>query len=658
MGAGNEKEKRLIISVFQRLAHILRSIARPQRSLLIAIDGPPPWSKMLKQRLRRAVVDEKRTRTIQSSRFNQLHFTPGSLFMSRLDGYMNYFAAELLAKMPYLEEVIVSGSRVPGEGEMKIAQYTNKKIATAPPHRKTTCAIVTGDADALIYALLQDVPAPVPHGHNHPIPPTPPRPAILTPDLQLRFTTTGLDTQLATLFPSTNPSELRRDLSILVLLSSGDDYVPAMLYAPFETVWESYCEVRRSMASNILLASLHGSSSNTSTKETFLVSARPGRDHILGNTTIYGINLILLREVLIKASGMSETDPSFNALLDDEPDVDVVMTDSKGSRSKSHQQQHIQVPDAIQQATDYFTTLIWVLSMTADGLCRDYQHVYTYSKGPNVLQTVKWIDWMINNGKVGQNGVWEAPLKFRVPSMPGLCALAVLPSTSPQLIDTSLHSQLSDFDGEFKRRCDGMEMIQATRRKQFSQRALLQTISHFDKTFPRDYRPTLASASASTITTTRTSNTFATPLRIRRIRHNKFNNKQRPPNQIQQQNHEGLIIPPHKFTAESNSTHGDNTFSITQMQRNVVTSAGMLNTQFSYEMEVAPSAPGMRSTDLWSQWDPLVFDQGVQNQVVRIVGGGGTVGDGDGDMSMDEGSDGSEQASVAGRLGIALPSRS
>ncbi|KAI8833059.1 hypothetical protein BJ741DRAFT_666697, partial [Chytriomyces cf. hyalinus JEL632] len=85
-------------------------------SLFVAVDGPPPLSKLLMQRERRMATAKKRRTTTSASRFNSLNFTPGSTFMMTLDGILARHISATANRNIKLE-CVYSGSRVPGEGE-------------------------------------------------------------------------------------------------------------------------------------------------------------------------------------------------------------------------------------------------------------------------------------------------------------------------------------------------------------------------------------------------------------------------------------------------------------------------------------------------------------------------------------------------------------
>ncbi|KAJ3096709.1 5'-3' exoribonuclease 2 [Phlyctochytrium planicorne] len=83
---------------------------------MFAVDGAAPWAKLMEQRGRRAGKESV-------TRFDRIAFTPGTGFMDRLDGYLGGFSRWLVSRgRGSVIEAVVSGSRVPGEGEEKVMQ--------------------------------------------------------------------------------------------------------------------------------------------------------------------------------------------------------------------------------------------------------------------------------------------------------------------------------------------------------------------------------------------------------------------------------------------------------------------------------------------------------------------------------------------------------
>ncbi|KAJ3059513.1 hypothetical protein HDU98_004491 [Podochytrium sp. JEL0797] len=139
---GDDSAAAFVATVLRRLDHVLFSRQKHGarraaiRSVFIASDGPPPLSKLVLQRVRRLATAKKRRTSTAALRFNALHFTPGAPFMAQLDRSLAFYAATLLQRNPDISECTVSGSRTPGEGEIKIVDRLADLVAT---HQTDAC---------------------------------------------------------------------------------------------------------------------------------------------------------------------------------------------------------------------------------------------------------------------------------------------------------------------------------------------------------------------------------------------------------------------------------------------------------------------------------------------------------------------------------------
>ncbi|KAJ3217466.1 hypothetical protein HDU81_000824, partial [Chytriomyces hyalinus] len=204
-------------------------------SLFVAVDGPPPLSKLLMQRERRMATAKRRRTTTSASRFNSLNFTPGSTFMMTLDQTLARHICSTVNRNIKLRECIYSGSRVPGEGETKIVEHMHH-LASQHNTKDDLFVIVTGDSDAIIHLLLAK-PAM--------------RTGILNPDQRAAFLPSNMKTHLAPLFPNMVTRDLHRvqqDLALLFILASGNDLLPSLEKTSFNALWIAYQAVINSMA--------------------------------------------------------------------------------------------------------------------------------------------------------------------------------------------------------------------------------------------------------------------------------------------------------------------------------------------------------------------------------------------------------------------------
>ena len=146
-------EKKLIIKVCKKIEEYILEL-KPTNRVIIAYDGVAPIAKMEQQRNRRykSMLERKLKKELNignnKEEWKTTAITPGTNFMKKLDIMTNdYFNNN--EKRYGLNEIIVSGTNIPGEGEHKLFE----KIREDKNHKKE-CTIVYGlDADLIMLAL-------------------------------------------------------------------------------------------------------------------------------------------------------------------------------------------------------------------------------------------------------------------------------------------------------------------------------------------------------------------------------------------------------------------------------------------------------------------------------------------------------------------------
>ena len=157
-------EEELITEIIQYTSHIICNVVKPEKLVFIAIDGPAPMGKVIKQRARRykKVQDDAYARKVhekyevkREDAFNSNKITPGTQFMFKLSSRLRNFA-KLGAFSKHTKKnfkVFISDSNVAGEGEQKIMQFIrkgeNKANGTYP-----NIVIYGLDADLIILSML------------------------------------------------------------------------------------------------------------------------------------------------------------------------------------------------------------------------------------------------------------------------------------------------------------------------------------------------------------------------------------------------------------------------------------------------------------------------------------------------------------------------
>eukprot|EP00054_Salpingoeca_dolichothecata_P030449 m.248072 g.248072 ORF g.248072 m.248072 type:complete len:1635 (+) comp26663_c1_seq18:689-5593(+) len=160
-------EQEMMLAIFSYV-QTLFDIVQPKRLLFIAIDGVAPRAKMNQQRQRRfraaklrqdmansenSTLDEPEEDT--SPPFDSNCITPGTVFMEQLNDHLAYFVQRKIHEDLAWQniDVIVSGHRVPGEGEHKIMEFI-RSLKSQPNYNPNTRHCLHGlDADLIMLAL-------------------------------------------------------------------------------------------------------------------------------------------------------------------------------------------------------------------------------------------------------------------------------------------------------------------------------------------------------------------------------------------------------------------------------------------------------------------------------------------------------------------------
>ncbi|HIF48631.1 MAG TPA: hypothetical protein EYQ68_01850 [Cytophagales bacterium] len=147
-------EKLLILTVCKKIEYYINEV-QPENRVIIAYDGVAPVAKMEQQRNRRykSMLERKFKNVLYPEKIGQYDWkttaiTPGTNFMTKLNKITKeYFKNN--EKKYGLNEIIVSGSDIEGEGEHKIFEYIRNKKS----HRNE-CSLIYGlDADLIMLGL-------------------------------------------------------------------------------------------------------------------------------------------------------------------------------------------------------------------------------------------------------------------------------------------------------------------------------------------------------------------------------------------------------------------------------------------------------------------------------------------------------------------------
>jgi 5'-3' exonuclease len=160
-----EFENALLKTTLLQLENVITKIVKPQKSLLIAMDGPPPRAKMIQQRHRRYKgikeaefhhsLERKYNQNIRKLNWNKSAISPGTVFMKRLSDRIvtaiktGNFNTHILSGKQF--EITFSDSSVPGEGEHKILPLIHNLKSD---NCGDSIAIYSPDADMIVLSMI------------------------------------------------------------------------------------------------------------------------------------------------------------------------------------------------------------------------------------------------------------------------------------------------------------------------------------------------------------------------------------------------------------------------------------------------------------------------------------------------------------------------
>ncbi|XP_078043775.1 5'-3' exoribonuclease pacman isoform X2 [Augochlora pura] len=156
-------------TIFKNIFHyieVLFSMIQPQKLFFISIDGVAPRAKINQQRGRRfrvaklteeqiAQAKAKGNEINMEEKFDSNCITPGTAFMAKLDEQFKYFISNKISTDDLWKKckIILSGSRVPGEGEHKIMDYIRYMKAQPDYDPETKHCLYGLDADLIMLGL-------------------------------------------------------------------------------------------------------------------------------------------------------------------------------------------------------------------------------------------------------------------------------------------------------------------------------------------------------------------------------------------------------------------------------------------------------------------------------------------------------------------------
>jgi len=169
--ASQLSDRDIMLGIFSYIDRIVTQIVRPQKVLLLAVDGCAPRAKLNQQRSRRfrSAKDAKELRDQMRERgedvdeqsiFDSNCITPGTEWMAKVSEHLKYFIKKKIKDDPLWQKltIIYSGMDVPGEGEHKIMQYIRHQRAKGCFEPNTRHCMYGQDADLVMLGLITHEP--------------------------------------------------------------------------------------------------------------------------------------------------------------------------------------------------------------------------------------------------------------------------------------------------------------------------------------------------------------------------------------------------------------------------------------------------------------------------------------------------------------------
>jgi 5'-3' exonuclease len=142
-----EKTQMMCFEDITKSLNDLVSIVKPRSTLVLAIDGVAPASKINQQRQRRF---RSSMAEMQPGSFNPISITPGTAFMDALSHYIDWYIKKRISECDEWAKIkiVFSNEKQPGEGEHKLIEYIKR-------HGKDdeTFCINALDADLVMLSL-------------------------------------------------------------------------------------------------------------------------------------------------------------------------------------------------------------------------------------------------------------------------------------------------------------------------------------------------------------------------------------------------------------------------------------------------------------------------------------------------------------------------
>ena len=406
----------------------------PDKSVLVAFDGPAPMAKLVTQKRRRmkeAAKQQRRRRESEkraSAAIDPLQFSPGTELMQRLVRAVEFYACSRLQSQRRVYgrvRFVVSGPTVPGEGEVKIVDYVHRYV------RPNESVLVVGsDADLVLLGLAtrkvvqlsllvliaappSEEPAPESSGARR---------KRRTGPRAVRIHIPRLLDVLERWFPG-EADHVRNDLVVLSMMQ-GNDYLPKLRGGAFPNTWNAYVHLKAPggawQGQHLVL----GSQRTLNLQFLSALMQQANHPEVPELTPeMLARNRLASQRGQLMAAGVELADEEM-VEADNDPEYEEMLAVYGGER---------QLHDTAQ----WLRALLWTLAMYVDGYCPDYFFTYPKLHAPSSADIVRWIDE--NDGDPVEE--LHPPVSNAPPLLPHAALLALLPPSATHLLPSPLYAR-------------------------------------------------------------------------------------------------------------------------------------------------------------------------------------------------------------------------
>lgn len=305
------------------------------RTVVFAVDGSSPYSKLMTQRKRRIqmmkttyddniiddiIDDNDNNDDANNIGICSMQLTPGTQFMNEINVFLVEYAIKLKKRYNNIDvDTQILSSNLPDEGEIKIFNLLHEHCELNPHHSNL---VVGNDADLIVIAMTTDVTynidVMIHLQSEHYI--------VSTKKLCELYSLKIFDYNLAYL-----NKNARSDFCMISIMN-GNDYLPKLYYTSFDSLWTTYYHTRKNLQSTL---------------------TKNGK-----------FNVSFLKDMM----------------------MNINCTISKQFRTFSLDKFN---PNKIKK---YLEGLIWCLNMYTFGYCPDYSYIYEYAKGVTPIEIYYYLE--------------------------------------------------------------------------------------------------------------------------------------------------------------------------------------------------------------------------------------------------------------------------